>query len=77
MMARDIRWYNFVLYLLKIRNNKISFMKDRLEENEDLDDPIYISMIKDIYSDQLDFISKCRSPFADKLDDLNSKTRIF
>ena len=52
-------------------------MKDRLEENEDLDDPIYISMIKDIYSDQLNFISKCRYPLADKLDDLNSKTRIF
>ena len=32
-----------------------------MEERKDLDDPIYISMIKDIYKDQLDLIYVCRS----------------
>ena len=34
-----------------------------MEERKDLDDSIYISMIKDIYKDQLDLINVCRSFF--------------
>ena len=76
-MAQKIRWNNFVLYLLKIRYNEVSKLKDGLVEREDLDDPIYISMIKDIHKDQLDFIKKCRSLFVVRLDDLSSKMSTF
>ena len=72
-MAQKKRWNNFVIYLLQIRYNKISFMKNRLENRKDLNDTIYISMIQDIYNDQLDFVSRCRSVFTDELDDLNSQ----
>ena len=77
MMAQKIRWNQFVLYLLKIRYNDVSKLKDGLVDREDLDDPIYISMIKDIHKDQLDFISKCRSLFVVKLEDLSSKMNTF
>ena len=77
MMAQKIRWNSFVLYLLKIRYNEVSKLKDGLEDREDLDDPTYISMIKDIHKDQLDFIKKCRSLFVVKLDDLTSKMTSF
>ena len=77
MMAQKIRWNNFVLYLLKIRYNEVSKLKDGLVEREDLDDPIYISMIKDIHKDQLDFIKKCRSLFVVRLDDQSSKMSTF
>ena len=52
-----------MLYLLKIRYSEITKLKKKLEERKDLDDPIYISMIKDIYKDQLDLIYVCRSLF--------------
>ena len=77
MMAQKIRWNSFVLYLLKIRYNEVSKLKDGLIDREDLDDPTYISMIKDIHKDQLDFISKCRSMFVVKLEDMASKMSTF
>lgn len=77
MMGQKIRWNNFVLYLLKIRHNEVTKLKDGLADREDLDDPVYISMINDIHKDQLDFINKCRSMFVVKLDDLNSKMTSF
>ena len=50
-----------MLYLLKIRYGEITKLKSKLEERKDLDDQTYISMIKDIYKDQLDLIYICRS----------------
>ena len=52
-----------MLYLLKIRYSEITKLKVKLEDRKDLDDPTYISMIKDIYKDQLDLIYVCRSLF--------------
>ena len=61
--AQKIRWNTFVLYLLKLRYNEITKLKDGLEKRKDLNDPTYISMIKDIHEDQLELISDCRSLF--------------
>ena len=52
-----------MLYLLKIRYTEITKLKSKSEERRDLDDPTYISMIKDIYKEQLDLIYVCRSLF--------------
>ena len=52
-----------MLYLLKIRYSEITKLKVNLEERKDLDNPIYISMVQDIYKDQLDLIYVCRSLF--------------
>ena len=49
--------------MLKIRYSEITKLKVKLEGRKDLDDPIYISMIQDIYKDLLDLIYVCRSLF--------------
>ena len=52
-----------MLYLLKKRCSEITKLKSNLAGRKDLDDPIYISMIQDIYKDLLDLIYVCRSLF--------------
>ena len=52
-----------MLYLLKIRYNEITKLKDGLEKRKDLNDQTFISMITDIHEDQLELISDCRSLF--------------
>merc|ERR1712003_56579 len=79
-MAQQIRWNEFVLYLLKIRHTEVTKLEAGLRDQQDmnlLNDQIYISMLNDIHKDQLGFISKCVSVFRVRLNDLNSKMTNF
>ena len=62
-----------MLYLLNIRYSEITKLKVKLEGRKDLDDSIYISMIKDIYKDQLDLINVCRFFFIKEGFELENK----